>query len=181
MASIKYMALSLMALVAVALTSFINKKHIKANKGFAVVELFTSEGCSSCPPADAVIAKLEKENTDKSIYILAFHVDYWNRLGWKDVFSSADYSKRQNDYARFLHLQSVYTPQIVVDGKTEFVGSEENTLRAAIHTSLQKTPTAQLNLDILKTAKNGEFHANENEVRVQNDFLSHWPSEAGCQ
>src|SRR5512140_995429 len=73
-----------------------------AAKGFAVVELFTSEGCSSCPPADALIAKVLKENSDKPIYILAYHVDYWNRLGWKDAFSDAAYSDRQKQYARWL-------------------------------------------------------------------------------
>jgi hypothetical protein len=123
-------------------------------KNFAVVELFTSEGCSSCPPADELVAKIQKEENGKPVYILAFHVDYWNRLGWKDAFSSAEYSARQNEYARYLHLQSVYTPQIVVDGKTEFVGSEERTLRTAISNSLQKTPAAQLNVEILKTTKN---------------------------
>jgi hypothetical protein len=125
-----------------------------ANKGFAVVELFTSEGCSSCPPADELVAKIQKESNDKPVYILAFHVDYWNRLGWKDVFSSADYSKRQQDYAGYLHLQSVYTPQIVVNGKTEFVGSEEGTLRNAIKSSLQKTPETTLTLTVAAADQN---------------------------
>jgi hypothetical protein len=124
------------------------------NKGFAVIELFTSEGCSSCPPADGLVAKIQKESNDKPVYILAFHVDYWNRLGWKDAFSSADYSKRQQDYAGYLHLQSVYTPQIVVNGKTEFVGSEEGTLRNAIKTSLQKTPGTPLTLAIAAADQN---------------------------
>src|ERR1700712_5296387 len=124
MSALKFMTLGWLALVTIALTSFINKKHTtttSGDKGFAVIELFTSEGCSSCPPADAVIAKVEKESADKPIYILAFHVDYWNRLGWKDVFSSAAYSARQNQYAQWLNLSSVYTPQVVVNGRTEFV------------------------------------------------------------
>jgi len=123
-------------------------------KGFAVVELFTSEGCSSCPPADALVAKIQKENKDKPVYILAYHVDYWNRLGWKDVFSSADFSKRQHEYANYLHLQSVYTPQVIVNGKTEFVGSEEGTFRNTLKASLQKQPNAQLTVSGLKTDKN---------------------------
>jgi len=136
-------------------SAFINKKHAtaklsNAGTGFAVVELFTSEGCSSCPPADAVVAKIEKESTGKPIYILAFHVDYWNRLGWKDVFSSAEYSHRQNQYANWLHLESVYTPQVIVNGKTEFVGSEEGTLRSAIKTSLQTAAIAQITLSDIK-------------------------------
>jgi len=138
------------ALTVIASSAFINLKKTTnkaaASTGFAVVELFTSEGCSSCPPADAVVAKLEKESTGKPIYILAFHVDYWNSLGWRDVFSNAEYSNRQKDYARYLKLSSVYTPQIVVNGKTEFVGSEEATLHNALKTALQKDAPAQLSL-----------------------------------
>ncbi|HEY8929472.1 MAG TPA: DUF1223 domain-containing protein [Mucilaginibacter sp.] len=139
-------------LLAVALTStaFIKmSKRTKADsKGFAVVELFTSEGCSSCPPADALVAKIEKETADKPVYILAYHVDYWDRLGWKDQFSSAAFSKRQSEYAHYLHLDGVYTPQIVVNGKTEFVGSQEGTLRNAIRTNLGKDAAAQLALAV---------------------------------
>jgi hypothetical protein len=141
---------ALFGAAALASTAFINVKLLNKvnldNKGFAVVELFTSEGCSSCPPADELVAKIEKESKDKPVYILAFHVDYWNRLGWKDQFSSADFSKRQHDYARYLNLQGVYTPQIVVNGKTEFVGSQEGTLRNAIRTSLQNAAAARLDL-----------------------------------
>lgn len=122
-------------------------------KGFAVVELFTSEGCSSCPPADELVEKIQKESNNLPVYILAFHVDYWNRLGWKDVFSNADYSKRQNQYAQWLNLQSIYTPQIVVNGRKEFIGSEEGTLRNAIKSNLQKPASATLSLNDLKISK----------------------------
>ena len=124
-------------------------------KGFAVVELFTSEGCSSCPAADAVVAKIEKESVGKPVYILAYHVDYWNRLGWKDVFSSADYSRRQNIYANWLNLSSVYTPQVIVNGRKEFVGSQEGTLRNAISAGTGKAGKAELTLDGLK-ARNSQ-------------------------
>jgi hypothetical protein len=115
-------------------------------KGFAVVELFTSEGCSSCPPADALVARIQQESKDEPIYILAFHVDYWDRQGWKDGFSDAAYTQRQKQYASWFNLQSIYTPQIVVNGEKEFVGSEETTLRNAINNGLQTTSTAQLTL-----------------------------------
>jgi hypothetical protein len=159
MRSIKIFTLAaFLAIAALGVTAFINVKLLNNvsndNKGFAVIELFTSEGCSSCPPADALVAKIQKESKDKPVYILAYHVDYWNRLGWKDQFSSAEYSGRQNDYANYLHLQTVYTPQIVVNGKIEFVGSEESALRNAIKNSLQKAPTAQLSLNILKVDQN---------------------------
>jgi hypothetical protein len=153
MRSVKIFSLvTVLIAAALASTAFINIKLLKnANtdaKGFAVIELFTSEGCSSCPPADELVAKIEKENQDKPVYILAFHVDYWNRLGWKDQFSSADFSKRQSEYAKYLNLQGVYTPQIVVNGKTELVGSQEGTLRNAIRTSLQKTSKTQIALNV---------------------------------
>ncbi|MEO6150202.1 MAG: DUF1223 domain-containing protein [Mucilaginibacter sp.] len=122
--------------------------------GFAVVELFTSEGCSSCPSADAVIAKIEKEMADKPVYILAYHVDYWNRLGWKDVFSSADYSRRQSTYAGWLNLRSVYTPQVIVNGKTEFVGSRESALRSAIQKGLEKNSKASIAINRINTDGN---------------------------
>jgi hypothetical protein len=159
MRSIKIFALAaFLVTAALSATAFINVKLLNNisndNKGFAVIELFTSEGCSSCPPADALVAKIQKESRDKPVYILAYHVDYWNRLGWKDQFSNPEYSKRQNEYASYLHLKTVYTPQIVVNGKTEFVGSEENSLRNAIKNSLQKSPTAQLSLDIVKASQN---------------------------
>jgi hypothetical protein len=149
------------AIAAIASTAFINGKLLTKvnkttadNKGFAVVELYTSEGCSSCPPADELVAKIEKESSGKPVYILAYHVDYWNRLGWKDQFSSADFSKRQNDYATYLNLSSVYTPQVIVNGKTEFVGSQEGTLRNAIKAGLQKTTTALVELNIAGISQN---------------------------
>ena len=69
------------------------------NKGFSVVELFTSEGCSSCPSADNVVAKIQQEDTHLPVYILAYHVDYWDRLGWRDRFSAQEYTARQSRYA----------------------------------------------------------------------------------
>ena len=131
-------------------SGFTPVKPANANKGLVVIELFTSEGCSSCPPADELVAKIQKEYKDQPVYILAFHVDYWNRLGWRDVFSNADYSARQYEYSKYLHISQVYTPQIVVNGKKEFVGSEEGTLRNAIKAGLQQTASAQITLSDVK-------------------------------
>ncbi len=105
------------------------------NKGFAVLELFTSEGCSSCPPADELMGKMEKEYKDQPVYLLSYHVDYWNRLGWKDRFSTTENSRRQQEYSRILNSQ-VYTPQLVVNGKTEFVGSDESSIKNAVQKAL---------------------------------------------
>lgn len=132
-----------------------------AGKGFAVVELFTSEGCSSCPPADALVAKVQKESAGQPVYILAFHVDYWNRLGWKDVFSSHEYSSRQYQYSKWLKSE-VYTPQVIVNGRIEFVGSDEKSLRNAIKTGLEKPAKTELSLNNTKVEGdkvNVQYHA----------------------
>ena len=103
-------------------------------KNFVLVELFTSEGCSSCPPADKVLARLDSEQpvSDVEIVPLALHVDYWNYLGWKDEFSDASYSRRQSGYADRFKQDSVYTPQMVVNGETQFVGSNFDTAVNAV-------------------------------------------------
>ena len=140
-------ALLLISICTISL-SFTSKHQKSVTDGFAVIELFTSEGCSSCPPADALVARIEKENQDKPVYILSYHVDYWDRLGWKDTFSNRIFSQRQNQYAKWLNLSSVYTPQIVVNGSREFVGSEEKTLRSAITSSLSEKGKAKLAISI---------------------------------
>lgn len=111
------------------------KTIVKRNVGFAVVELFTSEGCSSCPSADKNVAKLLSRHID-NVYILSYHVDYWNRLGWKDPFSHAAFTARQGQYARFFSLKAIYTPQVVVNGRSEFVGSNEVKLNSVVENSI---------------------------------------------
>lgn len=96
----------------------------------AVVELFTSQGCSSCPPADALLSRLALEQGPNRLLFLAFHVDYWDRIGWVDPFSQAAFTERQQEYALSLGLRNIYTPQAVIGGRNECVGSDANRLRA---------------------------------------------------
>jgi hypothetical protein len=94
-----------------------------------VVELYTSQGCSSCPPADALLGELARR---KDVVALSFHVDYWDYIGWKDPFASAAATERQRDYGRALGLKMVYTPQIIVDGTADAVGSDQNAVEKLI-------------------------------------------------
>lgn len=111
----------------------------------AVVELFTSEGCSSCPPADRLLLDFA-ERSDDRLYPLAFHVDYWNRLGWTDPFSNEAYSKRQRAYARVVGSGRVYTPQMIVNGHTEFVGSRRAQAEQALQRALEHPAPAAIEL-----------------------------------
>lgn len=103
--------------------------HAQAQSRPAVVELFTSEGCSSCPPAEAYIGELAQH---KDVLALAFHVDYWDNLGWKDPFSLRLSTDRQYGYAAARSRPSVYTPQVVIDGKDEFVGTDRQHIGKAL-------------------------------------------------
>jgi hypothetical protein len=115
-----------------------------------LVELFTSEGCSSCPPADALLSRLGRTQPVHGADIIALeeHVDYWDRLGWKDPFSSEAATTRQNEYAQGFGGQEIYTPQMIVDGRTEFVGSSDSdALRAIRSASQSPKPAVQLAWD----------------------------------
>ena len=113
-----------------------------------VVELFTSEGCSSCPAADAILSKLRNEGSvdGAEVLILGEHVDYWNNLGWSDRFSSAALTKRQADYANRFDLNSSYTPQMVIDGHVELVGNGESAVRRQLSLAARSTKPAQVHL-----------------------------------
>ena len=129
-----------------------------------LVELFTSEGCSSCPPADALLKQLSEQQPFHGIQIIALeeHVDYWNHLGWADPFSSPEFSRRQETYSAIFPDAGVYTPQMIVDGRAQFIGSRsrearDQILAAASHPKAQlllaqtssspRARTFELNLD----------------------------------
>ncbi|MEM9649433.1 MAG: DUF1223 domain-containing protein [Bacteroidota bacterium] len=98
-----------------------------------VLELFTSQGCSSCPPADVLLNKAKKQ-FPQTVFALSYHVDYWNYIGWKDPFSKSVYTKKQRDYNRKFRYSSNYTPEMVVNGKEHFVGSNASKLFTKVDT-----------------------------------------------
>ncbi len=117
----------------------------KAQVGFAFIELFTSQGDATCPLAEEILYRTvaqEKKN-GLNIFVLEYHVDYWNRLGWKDPLSKFQFSRRQENYSRVLAEKELYTPEIVVNGSTSFSGTKESSLKAEIEkvSSLKTTFT----------------------------------------
>jgi hypothetical protein len=110
----------------------------------AVVELFTSEGCSSCPAAETALTDLERDNP--ALIALAFHVDYWDGLGWPDRFSSPEYTARQRDYAMSLSTSSLYTPQLIVSGTDAFPGGDRSRARESIAHALARPAALQVGL-----------------------------------
>ena len=125
------------------------------NRTPVLVELFTSEGCSSCPPADVLLSKLEhlQPVNGAEIIILGEHVDYWDKDGWRDRFSSPDYTQRQNEYATKLHVSSgSYTPQMIVDGTDQFVGNDAQHALKSITTAAQ---TPKVSLTVINVTVDG--------------------------
>jgi len=116
-------------------------------RGTALLELFTSQGCSSCPPADRLLTRLADDPRYRGrIVPLAFHVDYWNYIGWTDPFSSHAWSERQQGYARAFRSSRIYTPQAVINGRAEMNGSDERAVTAALDRALAEEPAARLAL-----------------------------------
>ncbi|WP_373330722.1 DUF1223 domain-containing protein [Salmonirosea aquatica] len=132
----------LLSLVTVGSLAFLKPGEVEKPEPVAVIELFTSQGCSSCPAADRLLSKtISNLNTkDPKILALSFHVDYWNHLGWADPFSDKAYTRRQYEYAKVFHSKSVYTPQMVINGTREIVGSNEANLKNALQEAAKRTP-----------------------------------------
>ncbi len=136
------------ASVALFVSAGDSKPAANATRTPVVVELFTSEGCSSCPPADRLLLDLDRDQPVPGAEVIALgeHVDYWNQQGWFDRFSSAQYTQRQQEYAVRFHLDSPYTPQMVVDGRVEVVGNNLRKAQQAIADAAAQPQSAPVTL-----------------------------------
>ncbi len=146
-----------------------------SSQSFAVVELFSSEGCSSCPPAEKLLSKISKDaDTDhKNIFCLEYHVDYWNHGGWKDPFSKNQFTMRQNNYSSTLHHAEIYTPQMIVNGENEFVGSDAAKANGAIDKALNASGKMSLSVSVDSVA-NDSLYVHYASSRADKNFSLHF-------
>jgi hypothetical protein len=158
----------LFAIVVAAVFAMERASVPEMGKRAVVVELFTSQGCSSCPPADELLRRMARDpKLQGRVIPLAFHVDYWNSLGWRDPFSSHAWSERQGDYVRALRLASAYTPQIVVDGARQMVGSNAAQVYSAIEEESRRPSDATVTL----TKVAGGYVVNASSPRPDADLI----------
>ena len=134
-----------------------------------LLELFTSEGCSSCPPADRLLEILDEKQpvAGADLIVLSEHVDYWDRLGWKDPFSSSQYTARQQDYTNRYNFDGVYTPQLVVDGRYGFVGSDGREASSAIQKAIRER---KIPITISNVARSGNQVTGRIELPADQNF-----------
>jgi hypothetical protein len=134
------------------------------NQRPVIVELFTSEGCSTCPPADALLAQFENQQPLDGAEIIALeeHVDYWNQQGWLDPFSASEWTLRQQQYVAAFKGDTVYTPQMIVDGQSQFIGSRIREVMAAIGVA-SRSPKTEI---VIAPAISGESRVQQFTVRV---------------
>lgn len=140
-------------------------------KPVVVLELFTSQGCSSCPSADRVLHDI-KQNLDESQVIpVAYHVDYWNYIGWKDPFSKKKFTQKQGDYGRKFYSSSIYTPQLVINGKEHLVGSNEVTIHKKIKSYLKRKTSNTIKVSDVTKNKNTITFSYAIEGKIKNRLL----------
>jgi hypothetical protein len=145
----------LMCLPTLVGASSVARGQSEARRSPVVVELFTSEGCSTCPPADALLARLEREQPIANAEVIALeeHVDYWNQQGWIDPFSSPEWTERQRVYVGRFKQDAEYTPQMVVDGRTQFVGSK---LQEAVRAVTAAAEQVKTNVEVHQAKSEGK-------------------------
>ena len=138
-----------LSLIVLLSTSGLTRAQSAQDRVPVIAELFTSEGCSSCPPADALLEMWLQEQPIKGVYVipLSEHVTYWDHQGWKDPFSAQQFTVRQQQYGQRFNLDSIYTPQLVIDGTREFVGSDKRAIERAL-ADAAKTPKPALHVAV---------------------------------
>jgi hypothetical protein len=149
--------LSLSCIGSVCLVSGIGKEkvHPVSGGGFALIELYSSEGCSSCPAAESLMDRIEHNADSASIpvYVIEFHVDYWDYIGWKDSLASASYSDRQQQYGDYFKLSSIYTPEVVINGETEMSGGNDEKINEVIKEMIQQPASVKLDCKVHEMGK----------------------------
>ncbi len=135
-----------------------------------LIELFTSQGCSSCPSADKLVSNLAQ--ADSNVIVLSFHVDYWDRLGWKDAFSNHAYTLRQEQYVQAFHDESAYTPQAVVQGQFEMVGSNRNSIAAALTKARNENDDVQLTANATLNGETVTVHYAINSAKPNQQLMA---------
>jgi hypothetical protein len=146
--NVRAFSLAMVFVAGLQFAAFAQGSPPSASKPAVVAELFTSEGCSSCPPADALLAELDQRKTFAGVpvVVLSEHVDYWDHDGWRDPFSSEQWTARQNGYNLRFRLESVYTPQMVIDGAQQVNGSNGSQIAHAIETAAAQPGKLQITI-----------------------------------
>ncbi len=145
-------------------------KTLNEDKTLVLIELFTSEGCSSCPPADKLLSQYAAKN---HVIALSFHVHYWDRLGWSDPYSDQKYTDRQRDYSQALNIRRIFTPQMIVDGTHSFVGSDKEEAERFIGKSENKTKEVEITITNITIDGNFcrfKYHLNETNKSTMVNF-----------
>jgi hypothetical protein len=174
---------TLLCVIIFSSADFINTE---GPKPFAVVELFTSEGCSSCPPADDLLKEVTGifRTEGKEVIGLAFHVTYWNKIGWEDPYSQEIFTERQKKYAQRINAEQLYTPQAIVNGEKEFVGSNRIAFREAVLAATSITPAIEVgasariekdNVVVEYKSNKTQSHAVLNVALVETDVKHYIP------
>lgn len=147
----KYIYILLLSLL------FLGNDPKPANDSFVMIQLFTSQGCSSCPPADRLVETIKEEYKDQNVFVMSYHVDYWDRLGWKDPYGKPEFTELQYSYADQFRERRVYTPQVIVNGQEHFVGSNGSKLRSRIKSYLKKDLKNKVTIQSKKEGENIHF------------------------
>ncbi len=170
----KFLSLSLLIFLLIPIAIVESQEEKRKKQPFALVELFTSQGCSSCPPADAYLQKLTHlaQLNNQRIFTLSFHVDYWNYIGWKDPYSQAAFTKRQRQYAKAFKENTVFTPQLLVNGQNPIIGSDINQIKLKIDHALKKASKTIIEVKDI-TQKDDLIHINFNTSNLGKQDVIH--------